>query len=193
MPITFRTAGAAIAAATAALILGSCGEETGEALPGATQTYSTTTSPPTTTQGGSQLAKINACDLLTDEEAATIGKGLEKEDLGAFGGATDVCEWSTSVDSGVPIDKGITFGISIRPSQTVADVTVEGEAKVTDGDVSGRTAKLVAENASAEGACMLSFAAEDGRVDIIAESYDTEQSCAAIDDVSTIIEPRLPK
>lgn len=192
-----RTSVLAALAAAGTLILGACGDENGQAIPGETippATSDPTSGPSTPAPGGGGLAQVNACDLLTDDEAATISKGLEKEDLGAMAGATSACEWNTSIDRGVPLEDGITFGISIQPSQSVDEVSVRGDAKVTDGDVKGRTAKQVAENDGNPGSCLLSFAAENGRVDLGAESYgDTERSCTAVDKVSTIIESKLPK
>ncbi|GAA5105161.1 DUF3558 family protein [Haloechinothrix salitolerans] len=192
MRITFPVAGALLAATVFALA--GCGQEEGQANPGKVTDSQITAPQSTSTQEESQLSEAKACDLLTKSEATNaIGKGLEKSDVEPVGGESSACEWSTSIDSNVPIEKGITMAISIRPEQSVHEVVVQGKAKVSDRDLAGRQAKLVEENSGAEGGCMMSFAAENGRIDIIARSYNTQRSCTAVKDVATIIEPKLPE
>ncbi|WP_084036719.1 DUF3558 family protein [Haloechinothrix halophila] len=191
MRILFRKKAAAFAA-IGFFALTSCGEEQGEAVTGNAESQIPATSQPTTTTSQNGLSQISGCDLLSEEEAATISKGLKSEDKDSFAGAASVCTWNTSIDRGVPIEKGITFGISIRPSQSVAEVSVRGQAQVSDEEFASRTAKLVAENDGIEGSCLFSFAVAEGRVDITAESKNTKRSCTAVEDVATIIEPKLP-
>lgn len=108
-----------------------------------------------------------------------------------MGGSSDGCSWATSIDRGVPIEKAVSFGIDIRPQHTT-DQTNVGIGTATDGEVEGREAKQVSE-VSGDGSCMLAFAAENGRVDIVVATKQTERSCEIASEVSTLIEPKLPK
>lgn len=176
-----------------ALAVAGCADESGEAVPpNGVTSPSTDASSQAPSTAPVQLEAVKACDLLTDEEAATMSPGLAAEDLGSSA-AHSVCEWSTSVDRGVPIEDGVTFGIATRPSQAVDEVSVRGEAKVTDGKVGQRQAKQVAENDGIEGSCLLVIAVGSGRVDITVETGKTDRACNIADDVSTIIEPKLPQ
>ncbi|MGH3467141.1 MAG: DUF3558 domain-containing protein [Thermocrispum sp.] len=181
----------------AVLTLASCSDKDGgNGLPGDPNTPPPVTQPsaaPSTApaQGG-ELEKIKACDLLTDDEAATISKGFAAEDTGPGSGASSSCGWDTSIDRGIPIDKHISLGINIRPWQSVDEYFVSSTGKVTDGDVEGRKAKQVAENGG-EGTCELAFAAEAGRVDVTVSTKQIERACEIAGEVSTLIEPKLPE
>lgn len=191
-----RPAGLAVAASAAILVLTACGDEDGNALPGSPSSPSPTThvstqQPSTPGQGSGELAVVKACDLLTDAEAASISKGFAVKEEGPVGGSSDTCSWETSVDRGVPIEKHVSVSIAIRPQQTV-DETNLGLGKATDGEVGSRKAKQVAEDGG-EGTCLLAFAAETGRVDILIQAKQTDRACDIASDVSTLIEPRLPE
>lgn len=181
--------------ATSAAILGlaSCGDKDGSALPGGPSTPRPSSSAPSGAPGlgGGGLEKINACDLFTDGEAATVSTGFASKDMGAGSGASSGCLWSTSVDRGVPINKHVSMSINIRPWQTVDETSVS-LGKATDGEVGGRKAKQIVEDGG-DGTCALVFAAENGRVDIHATTKQTERSCEIAGKVSTLIEPRLPE
>lgn len=193
MRIRSQTSRFASVLVAGALTVAGCSDESGEALP------SIETTPPRTEAtshaphtGGAQLEAVNACDLVTEDDAATLSPGLAAEDLGSSA-AHSVCEWSTSVDRGVPIEDGITFGIATRPAQAVDEVSVRGGAKVTDGKVGQRHAKRVAENDGIEGSCLLVIEVGSGRVDITVEARKTDRACQIASDISTIIEPKLPQ
>lgn len=180
------------ATSAAVLALASCEDEGGKALPGGPNTPPSSAPSSAPGQGGGELEKIQACDLLTEQEAATISEGLKAEDLGPRSGSSDSCSWETNGDD-VSIDKYVVFGIDIRPGQTVDDYFVSTTGKVTDGKVGeGRKAKQVAENGG-KGSCELTFATENGRVDIGVSIKDTERACEIASDVSTLIEPKLPE
>lgn len=185
-----------VAASAVVLVLSACGDEDGKALPGSPTappptTHVSTQQPSTPGQGTGQLEAMKACGLLTDTDAASISKGFAVKEEGPVGGSSDTCSWETSVDRGVPIDKHVSVSIALRPQQSV-DETNLGLGKATDGDVEGRKAKQVAEDGG-EGTCLLAFAAENGRVDILIHAKQTERACEIASDVSTLIEPKLPK
>lgn len=184
------------------IVLAGCADEGGEALPSnGTISPKTTASSQAPGTPASELEAVSACDLLTDDEAATISQGLEAKDLGSAA-AHSVCEWRTSVDRGVPIEDGLVFDIATRPTQNLEDLQALDGGKVTDGKVGQRKAKQIAEDGRIKGSCLLGIAVGAGRVDIGVErvehpgkqSYDvTEKACEDASKVSTIIEPKLPQ
>lgn len=182
--------------AVAAIALTACAEEPGTASPAQPSTppasATSSISQPSTSQDA-PLDQVNTCTLLTDQEAAKFSAGLAVEDLGAIAGTSSSCIWSSSVDRGVPIEQAIVFGIDIRPTQTLDEVSVRGNAKVTTGKVGVRLAKQVAENDGIPGSCLLVFTVGSGRVDIRAETRDTARACRVVSEMSTFIDPRLPK
>lgn len=190
MRVQSRTSRIAAAMVVAAIGLMGCADEDGEALP------STGTPPPNTEPSSqapsNQLETVNACDLLTDDEAATVSQGLKAENKGSSG-AHSVCFWSTSVDRGVPIEKGVVFSIATRPTQDLDDFQALDGGKVTLGKAGQRPAKLIAEDGGIEGSCVLAIAVGSGRVDIGADVRKTDRACQVVSDVSTIIEPKLPQ
>lgn len=173
-----------------AVVLAACGGEGGEALP------SNGTTPPNTDASSqapsNPLEAVNACDLMTDDEAVTISAGLDAEDKGSSG-AHSVCEWSTSVDRGVPIEEAVVFDIATRPTQNVDNLRALDGGKVTLGNVGDRKAKQVAEDGRIEGTCVLGISVGSGRVDIGVKARRTDRACQVASDVSTIIEPKLPQ
>lgn len=189
MRFSSRASRIAAAIVVSAMGLMGCADEDGQALPSnGTATPNTDAS----SQAPVQLEAINACDLLGDDEAATLSPGLAVEDLGSSG-AHSVCRWSTSVDKGVPIDEGVTFGIATRPTQDLDDLQSLDGGKVTDGKVGQRSAKIIAEDGRIEGSCVLGIEVGTGRVDINVEAKKTDRACQIASDISTIIEPKLPQ
>lgn len=184
------------ALAVMAITLTACSDEPGTATPtqpGPTSTSApSSASQPSSSQSGA-LEQVKACTLLTEQEAATISAGLAYEDKGAIAGTSSSCDWSSSVDRGVPIEQAIVFRIDIRPTQTLDEVSIRGNAKVTTGKVGVRPAKQVAENDGIRGSCLLVFTVGSGRVDVGVETRDTDRACKAASDISTFIDPRLPQ
>lgn len=177
--------------AAALIVLAGCGEEPGTPTP--TSGTQPASQAPNTTSSGSTgpaadaLETMNPCDLLTAAEASRMGERIESR--GLMG--TKDCSWRSNPSVG--LDKFLVFGITLRPGQTLDQISVRGNATVTTGQVGQRRAKNVAENDGAEGSCLLVFEVDTGRVDITVESKNTERSCKVASDVSTIIDPRLPK
>jgi hypothetical protein len=189
-----RSVRVVVVASAAAIVLTACSDETGDPLPGDPNTPPTTqasTAPPSEPgQSAGELGTVKACSLLTDQEIETISKGFEVIREGPRGGSSDSCSWGTESDQ-ISIDKYIVLGIDVRPAQTLDQLNV-GLGKATDGEVEGRKAKLVSASAG-ENSCALAFVAEKGRVDIVIEAKPTDRACQIASDVSTLIEPKLPK
>lgn len=193
MRISTRLPTLAVIAAAAVMAVAACGNEPGNANPGPTTEPTSVSSPAeqTTEQPSSELASVKACELLTEADAQRVGPSVgDPDEDGAAAGVSSSCTWQRSVSHSLG---PLVFGIDLRPSQTVDEVLASSEAKVTSGKVGEREAKQVAEDGGIVGGCMLSFAVGTGRVDIIVESEKTDVSCKAASDISTIIEPKLPK
>lgn len=129
------------------------------------------------------LAAIEACDLLTAEEAISLGvpaQGVPDDFVGLRG-----CNWnppdtgliSTTINDDLGID-----GLNLADASSVSDITI------------GRhQAKRILEG-SGPGYCDVTFAVGDGaNVSVLAQyENDTPRACAAADQAAAFVEPKLP-
>lgn len=183
-------------AITALLVLSGCSGEGGTPSPAtgsissAPRSSSTLSSPAATGVNG-----LSACDLFTAEEAKKIGVSGAGTDNGSMAGSgTSRCEWSKPFVGG---EGGFTLSIVVRPAQGIETVDVGPGTTKEEGGFQGRKAVQVkgAEDGTAKGQCMVALAVGPGaRVDIGATAgTDTQFACDTVNDVATIVEPKLPK
>ncbi|MGH3914678.1 MAG: DUF3558 family protein [Pseudonocardiaceae bacterium] len=147
-----------------------------------TPSPSSQTSLPPSTALTTALAAIEACDLLTHEEATSLGvpaQGAPEEILGLRR-----CDWATqegTVSTGINEELGID-GLNLDDASSVSDVTI------------GRhQAKRVVEG-SGPGYCSVAFAVGDSANISVLALYlnDTPHACAIADRAAALIEPKLP-
>lgn len=163
-----------VVAVAAMLLLAGCGDDPGNA-------------DEPTSGGPSPLDSVVACDLLSAEDAATLGPDLESEEQ-PEDGASSGCGWNTSLDSKSPIEESVSLGIRVRPHQGLSSLRSKAGGEESSTTVGDREAKQISEGGGE--ACILGIAVGDGRVEIIMVG---ERSCAKATDVAQIIEPKLPQ
>ncbi|MGQ0776280.1 MAG: DUF3558 family protein [Pseudonocardiales bacterium] len=140
------------------------------------------TSPPPRTTQPTGLAAIEACDLLTAQEASLLGvppQGRPQDVLGlrrcnwgdAEGGA------STTIDDDRPID----------------ELVFTDASSVTDITIGNHKAKRAVEG-SGPGYCDVIFAVGDSANVSVLALYlnDTQRACSVADRAAALIEPKLP-
>jgi hypothetical protein len=181
--------------AAAALTAAACtSTQTGQASPPSGQTAASSASSSASSGPANGLVGLNACTLLTDTEAQQVASGADAhEDQGALGGTeTSNCQWNTHAtnDSG-----GVTFSITVRPSQGLNDITVKVGAERSDTTSTGGRQVALVKNNGAGTSCFAAIAVGSGRVDINATTLrgaTTEQMCAIVSKIDDYVEPRLP-
>jgi len=136
---------------------------------------------PDTTQP-TGLAAIDACDLLTAQEATSLGappQGHADEILGLRS-----CDWvtpegvvSTTIDEELGIDE-----LALSDASNITNVTI------------GRHRAKRALEASGPGYCDIFFAIGDSANLSVSALYlnDTPRACAVADQAAALIEPKLP-
>lgn len=144
--------------------------------PSAQASLSTSTAPP------SGLAAIEACELLTTQDASSLSLPPSEPARDILG--LRRCDWvgpdggvSTTINEDLGID-----GLNLADASSVTDVTI------------GRhQAKRVVEG-SGPGYCDVIFAVGDSANVSVLASYlnDTPRACAVADQAATLIEPKLP-
>ncbi|OZM73242.1 hypothetical protein CFN78_10270 [Amycolatopsis antarctica] len=135
-----------------------------------------------------ELAALKACDLGSEQEFAEFRVTRPGEDKGARFGATSSCVWiGRSVG-----ERATALGISIRPSQGLAEVNVTA-GQVSDGKVGERTAKQLAGGTG--GSCELFVEmGPTARVDLSASgAIEVPEACDLVGKLAEIVEPKLPK
>jgi uncharacterized protein DUF3558 len=190
-----RTAALTTVIAAAALVATACSSpQTGQASPTSDQPSASSASSPSSSGATSSLAGLKACTLLSDNEAQQVAPGADAhEDHGQLGGTgTSNCQWNTHAtnDSG-----GVTFSITVRPSQGLSDINLKAGASRSDTtSTSGRQVVLVKNNGAGI-SCFAAIAVGSGRVDINATTLrdaTTEQMCSIVSKIDDYVEPRLP-
>lgn len=133
------------------------------------------TAPPT------GLAAIEACDLLTAQQARSLGLPPSEP-------ADDIlglrrCDWG-GPDGGVSTTINEDLGID--------GLNVAGASSVTDVTIGRHRAKRVVEG-SGPGYCSIAFAVGDSANVSVLASYlnDTPRSCSVADQAAALIEPKL--
>ncbi|MGH3811505.1 MAG: DUF3558 family protein [Pseudonocardiaceae bacterium] len=151
-----------------------------ELRPSASASSQASLPPDATPQAG--LAAIEACKLLTAEEATSLGvppQGRPEEIVGLRR-----CDWggaeggvSTGINGGLGID-----GLNLADASSVADVTI------------GRHQAKRAVEGSGPGYCEVIFAVGNSANVAVTALYlnDTSRACAAADQAAAFVEPKLP-
>ena len=139
------------------------------------------TSPPGTPPP-TGLATIDACDLLTTEEATSLGvppQGRPDEIVGLRR-----CDWGT--EEGGP-------STTINEDLGIDGLNLDDASSVTDITVGQHQAKRVVEG-SGPGYCNVIFAVGDSANVSVLALYlnDTPRACATADQAAALIEPKLP-
>jgi len=80
--------------------------------------------------------------------------------------------------------------ITIRPEQVVENYRTASTDKITDGEVAGRPAKQITNSG---GTCIVTFAAERGRVDVTVATRSVEDACDIADQVTEIVASKVPE
>ncbi|WP_216211265.1 DUF3558 domain-containing protein [Amycolatopsis aidingensis] len=182
----------------AALVLAGCsgGTEKGSAVPsdnGTGQPPSGSTSAPseTGTPNGGAAASLDPCQLLSQGELASIGEFEpgERDDLAEYPG----CIWYSPKGDRDPV----TVGITVYADRGLADVNETGAGK-TPGKVSGGERKIV-KVPDDLGSCMYALElSPSSRVDVLVTGITEargggERACQITDQVTAIVEPKLPE
>jgi hypothetical protein len=129
------------------------------------------------------LAAIQACDLLTAEEVASL-------DMRPPGRAEQVlglrrCDWTT------PEGNGVSTGINENPG--MERLILADTSSITDLTIGRHRAKH-AQDSRKPGYCEIVFAVGDtANVSVLALfPNDTTRACAVTDRAAALVEPRLP-
>ncbi|GLY63912.1 DUF3558 family protein [Amycolatopsis taiwanensis] len=178
----------------AALAAAACtSTQTGQASPTSGQTSGSSASSSPSSGSTNGLVGLNACTLLTDDEARQVAPGAGTHtDNGELGGAgTSDCEWTKPVTNGTG---GVTFGITVRPAQGLKDIVLKPRGKRTDTTSPGGRQAAVVTNNEGEGSCAAVIAVGSGRIDINAATVHgtTQEMCTVVDKVIEYVEPKLP-
>jgi hypothetical protein len=177
-----------VAAAVALAICPSCSTEKGQAVGGdaaaATPSSPATSSATDDSSGG--LQDIVACDLLTPAERKQIAENLKVIKQGPIGGSSDSCYQQ----AGNRPEGPVTIGVTIWPELLVENYVTGSSDKVADGEVAGRPAKQVTNSA---GTCIVTFAAERGRVDVTVMTKSVKKACDIADRVTEIVASKVPE
>src|SRR5690606_17674786 len=132
------------------------------------------------------LRDVVACDLITTEERDQIATNFKVINRGPIGGSADSCTQQSEYGP----DGGVTISISIRPEQVIEDYVAASTDKITDSEVAGRPAKQITNSG---GTCIVTFAAERGRVDVSVATRSVKDSCDIADHLTEIVESRVPE
>lgn len=183
---------ALLPAVAAALVSAGCSDEGGQPSPTNAGQPSTPVSQPS--QGGA-LGGVQACDLLTADDAASIGvKDSGKDDAGGGGTGTSRCTWTKPTEGGTG---GFALSIVVRPEQGIDSFEVEPGNTRQEGDVAGRKAVMMKgdESGTSKGQCTIALAVgQTARVDVgVTAGTDTKLACDTANKIATIVEPKLPK
>lgn len=184
----------ALVAVPAVVFASGCASKVGEpsaAVPADSSSGSATSAAQPSATGGA-LDGLRACDLLTASEAEPLGIAEPGVDNGALAGTgTSRCEWSKPFVNG---DGGFALSVVVRPEQTIGTVKVLSGWSSENGEFNGRSARILKQVRAGGASCMLAIAlGESSRIDIGATGDSTDQTCGLVNDVASIIEPKLPK
>lgn len=175
-----------------------CSTEEGRAVAGSQNTPSSpppaSLAPQSSDGRGSpegQLDKAVACELLTTEEVNQLDKNyksFEIVDQGSVSPNSDTCtRQSKSSDSS---EGSVVVGIAIWSKLTIDNYKTTPNDQVVDGQVGGRPAKQIKDDS---GECVVTFAAEQGRVDVVVEADSVERACEIADRAAEVVEPKTPE
>lgn len=142
------------------------------------------------------LTGLNACSLLTDNEAKQVVPGVGGHtDEGRLGGAdTSTCHWSQPSTNKVG---GISLDITVRPTKGLKDgVTLNDVAGQTSEvhTTGGREAKF-SKITDGEKGCVLGaleIGVGSGRVELYASTPPAADACSVVRRLADVVEPKLP-
>ena len=168
------------------VLISSCTNTTaGEPSPAPTQNGG-----PPSVAATNSLASLKACSLVTDAEAQQVAPGSGAAvDRGPFGGSASDCQWTRAATNTV---HAATWGVTIRPDQTIGQVNV-GSGAATSGTVSSHQAREV-KGSTGDGTCLLAVAVgRTGRVDFgVSAGLDGDEACDIAGKAADIVVPKLP-
>jgi uncharacterized protein DUF3558 len=152
---------------------------------------SSTTPPAASSANANPLEAVQACKLLTNQEAAQFKpEGPGQQASTAASGAASDCEWMGRSSN----DSSMAFGVLVRPTQGLNDINRNG-GTLTEGDVNGRPADKFASNIG--GKCLIALAVTPtARVDVsvvIGAGTNSVEPCQVASQIASFAEPRLPK
>ncbi|MGH3534941.1 MAG: DUF3558 family protein [Pseudonocardiaceae bacterium] len=138
---------------------------------------------PSSTAPSTGLAAIQACDLLTAQEATTLGVPAQGEADSIAG--LRRCDWTSLGGGGV--------SIAIDEQDGIDKLNLADASSVTDITIGRHRAKRAVET-SGPGYCRIDFAVGDTASVGVQALYldDTPQACAAVDKAAAFVEPKLP-
>lgn len=157
------------------------------------ETSPTNSAPATSAGAANGIANLDACELLTTEDAAQFqAQGPGQEEDTRTSGATSSCGWHGRSST----DRSVSFGVLVRASQGIDELQNQAQASggtVTAGSLNGRDARQAK---LASGGCILALkVGADSRVDmsvVIGGVTDPTESCQIASDIANIVEPKLP-
>jgi hypothetical protein len=128
------------------------------------------------------LAAVQACDLLTAGEAASLSVPAQGEPETVLG--LRRCDWATA-------EGGVSTGINEKLG--IEGVVLTGASRITDITIGHHRAKRAMEG-SGPGYCAVVFAVGDTANVTVLGLYlnDTRRACAAADRAAAFVEPKLP-
>lgn len=140
-------------------------------------------SPPPAAVALTGLAAIQACDLLTAQEASSLGQLPQGKAETIIG--LRRCDWSTPDGNGV--------STSINDHRGISALNLDGTTSVTDVTIGRHRGKRILEG-SASGSCQTIFAVGDtANVTVLALYLDnTPRACAVADRAAVLVESKLP-
>ncbi len=145
-------------------------------------TASSVVDPPPSAVQPAGLGAIEACDLLTAEEASALGvppAGRPDEIAGLRS-----CDWATP--------EGVV-STTIDEELGIDELVLTGASSVTDVAIGSHQAKRAVET-SGPGYCDVFFAVGESANVSVSALYlnDTPRACAVADQAAALIEPKLP-
>ncbi|WP_166462511.1 DUF3558 family protein [Amycolatopsis acidicola] len=190
--VSCKHASILVAASALALGLAGCSSpETGTPSPVSSQTVAPAGSSTSDSGGNNPVATLQACDLLTDQEAAQFkAQAPGKPESTDASGAASTCQRNgRSVD-----DNSTSFTILVRPDQGLDAVNTSG-GTASKGNVNGRPAVQFMSSVGAKCLVALGVTAS-ARVDVtyvIGAGTNATEACQSASQIANIVEPKLPK
>lgn len=140
-------------------------------------------SPPPAAAALTGLAAMKACDLLTPEEASSLGQRPQGKANTIVG--LRRCDWNTPGGGGV--------STSINDHRGISALNLAGTTSVTDVTIGRHRGKRILEG-DTSGYCQTIFAVGDTANVTVLALYldDTPRACAVADRAAVLVESKLP-
>ncbi|XVS66324.1 DUF3558 domain-containing protein [Actinosynnema sp. CA-299493] len=170
------------------MLVTACADQSGTATPASTTTATTATYDSTSSAAptASALAEVNPCDLLTADEATSLG--LTSPGEADRVGGTESCDWQQSGNGGLVV--------GIRPTSGLGDLTYD-TAKGQQINVGKYDAVRIEAPNGAQALCdVLIAVSESSSVQVAGNlkgnSTDTAAACERATRAADLIAPKLP-